>query len=157
MKWRVMLMLSSNLSYEHPEWITWFLNKQTAIGQMLFRKQIEICTGGEEVLTWCEKVLEKCPFRHWKLHSWFRDTCSSTHERCVHVQVHMKDPCTAENKQWLTTPFFHLCSINPSSTQHRIADFMGTLPLPVLCEGAALIVSTTSALLEETARGGWIM
>lgn len=34
---------------------------------------------------------------------------------------------------------------------------MGTLPLPVVCEGAALTVSITSALLEETARRGWIM
>lgn len=34
---------------------------------------------------------------------------------------------------------------------------MGTFPLPVLCEDAALLVSITSALLEETARGGWVM
>lgn len=34
---------------------------------------------------------------------------------------------------------------------------MGTFPLPILCEGAALIVSITSALLEETARAGWVM
>lgn len=28
-----MFMLSSNLSYNLPEWIMWLLNKQTAVGQ----------------------------------------------------------------------------------------------------------------------------
>lgn len=28
-----MFILSSNLSYDLPGWITWLLNKQTAVGQ----------------------------------------------------------------------------------------------------------------------------
>lgn len=129
-------MLSSNL-YDLPEWIRWLLNKQTAVSQIFFSgKEIKICTEGEELFTWCGKVVEECPFRHWKL--LIRDICFK----------YMKDPRTTENKQWLTTPFLHLCCISPSSTQHRIADFMGTLPLPVLCEGALLARGHIMQLLQ---------
>lgn len=56
--------LSSNLSYDLPEWITWLLNEQTAANQILFRnKKLKICTG-EEVFTWCREVLEECPSGH---------------------------------------------------------------------------------------------
>ena len=56
--------LSSNLSYDMPEWITWLLDEQISVSQILFRgKEIEICTG-EEAFTWCGNILEECPFGH---------------------------------------------------------------------------------------------
>lgn len=66
MKWRAQAhRLSSHLSYDLPEGTTWLLDKQTAASQILFRgKEIKICTEGEEVFTWCGKVLEECPFGH---------------------------------------------------------------------------------------------
>lgn len=141
--------LSSNLSYDLPEWITGLLGKQKAVSQILFRgKDIKTCTEGSSI------------YLVWKS---FRSLLSGT-ESCIPVlrvlvQVHMKDPCTAERKWWLTTPFLHLSCISPSSTQHkaRSLDFPGTFPFPALCEGAALTVGTTSALLKETARRGWMM
>lgn len=43
------------------------------------------------------------------------------------------------------------------TAQGWVTDFTGTLPFPALCESAALTAGTTSALLEETAREGWMM